>query len=119
MVGLSKCSEPGQADHFATTAADPREIRSAYLALRDPTSAPSSTPPNSKTVRASRTHAQTPALALAQAATALPGQYAVVRNVVREIAGRLGQERWEALVRGADGEGGVLLWDGGMGSGIW
>jgi hypothetical protein len=48
-----------------------------------------------------------------------------MRNVMREVRGRIGEVEWSRLVgcqqTGVADEsgGGVVVWDGGMGSGVW
>jgi hypothetical protein len=58
----------------------------------------------------------------------LPTQYAVVRNVVREVEARIGQDEWRRLGYGVPGgEGsvhdearrGFVMWDSGVGSALW
>jgi len=64
----------------------PREIREAFLS-----SLTTSTKQKSKPGRYNDPSKAT-SLALARAATALPGDYAVMSNIVREMNGRLGRD---------------------------
>jgi hypothetical protein len=82
----------------------PREIREAFLS-----SLTTSTKQKSKPGRYNDPSKAT-SLALARAATALPGDYAVMCNIVREMNGRLGRD-WV-------GEGVVEI-SSSHGPGIW
>jgi hypothetical protein len=82
----------------------PREIREAFLS-----SLTTSTKQKSKPGRYNDPSKAT-SLALARAATALPGDYAVMSNIVREMNGRLGRD-WV-------GEGVVEI-SSSHGPGIW
>jgi hypothetical protein len=77
-----------------------------------------------------RTSAVTPLSALVSAAVDLPTQYAVVRNVVREVEKRIGTDEWRRLGLGSrvskdgeegslEGRKGVIVWDSGVGSALW
>jgi hypothetical protein len=85
----------------------PREIREAFLSTFDP---PSKSRSKS---RSKKYDDQGPSLALAKAATALPGDYAVMSNIMREIKGRLG-DGWLSKL-----DGGVMEVSAGFGPGIW
>ena len=119
----------------------PREIRDAFLTLFpgvSPGSAPAATlSPRDKTAArrgksisehrsaANRGKDNGEALAIAKAATILPGDYAVMRNVMSELRGRLGRD-WlgggRGLGTGGGGggrHGGVVEVSGGFGPGVW
>lgn len=117
-VSPCPCSLQLRANHAAS---DPRDIRTAFLTL-NPSTSPSSRRSSSlsggRARKASeeeqRQRSSAPA-ALAKAAAFLPGEYAAVRNVLREMRVRLGDE-WLRV----DGEeGGVLEVSGSLGSGVW
>jgi hypothetical protein len=71
----------------------------------------------------------TPLSALVSAAVDLPTEYAVVRNVVREVEARIGTPEWRRLGFGTAGENhvvendagrrGFVMWDSGVGSALW
>lgn len=77
-----------------------------------------------------RKSAVTPLSALVSAAVDLPTEYAVVRNVVREVEARIGTAEWRRLGFGSaaresdvvenDGRRrGFVMWDNGVGSALW
>lgn len=113
---------------------NPRDVREAFLTLfpgATPGSAPapdaSTVSPRDKTAArrgkslsehrtiAGKGKDNGEALAMAKAATILPGDYGVMRNVMGELRGRLGKG-WLA---GKAGAGGVVEVSGGFGPGVW
>jgi ribosomal protein RSM22 (predicted rRNA methylase) len=119
---VSMCFFRIRSPHRHPVESNHKSLRTAYLTHLTPV--PTRPTPQTKPIRPSRTQAQTPLTALANAATVLPGQYAAMRNVMREIRGRLGEVEWVRLVGcqtgvAAESGGGVVVWDGGMGSGVW
>lgn len=98
---------------------NPREVREAFLSLLPPSASSSTsgsrTSKRGKSISEHRSGVDNgPALAMAKAATILPGSYAVMRNVMGELSGRLGRD-W---MKGAEGDG-VVEVSGGYGPGIW
>lgn len=80
-------------------------------------------PPSEKPIRAGKKNAITPLSALVSAVTDLPGEFAAVKNVLAELEGRLGEKEMAKLT-GATSEGSEnkkkwMIWDGGVGSGVW
>ena len=122
---------------------DKKLLRQAYLAQQSAKASTSGTPQHlssslqshlqtekEESTTGRRKTAVTPLTALVSAAVDLPMQYAVVRNVVREVQNRIGADEWRRLGFGrslaADGtEGkahdrrGVVVWDSGVGSALW
>lgn len=89
-------------------AADTRALREAYQSLTA-SLYPAPGKKGSSSSRYKQRIESTPALALARATTQLPGQYAVLYNIFRELESRLGKG-W------LDGE---VVEVGGVGSGAW
>lgn len=108
------------------TASDPREIREAFLALNPSTSSPRSRSLSGGRARKAseqeqRQRSSAPS-ALAKAAAFLPGEYAAVRNVLREMRVRLGDQRLGAegaMSQGEAGGSGIIEMSGSLGSGVW
>ena len=72
-----------------------------------------------------RSESVTPLSALLSAIVDLPGEYAAVRNVLRELKSRVGSREWQAMsgasapTGDADRNGRWAIIDGGAGSGLW
>lgn len=122
---------------------DKKLLRQAYLAQQSAKASTSSSPQHQSSSLQShlqtereqstpgrRKSAVTPLSALVSAAVDLPMQYAVTRNVVREVQNRIGTDEWRRLGFGAsagqdaqdgkvDGRRGVIVWDSGVGSALW
>lgn len=84
----------------------PRDIREAFLTLLDPPSK------SEKKKTKKRYDDKGEVLAVAKAATVLPGDYAVMSNVMRELRGRLGEDWLDREM------GGVLEMSSGFGPGL-
>lgn len=72
-----------------------------------------------------RSESVTPLSALLSTIVDLPGEYAAVRNVLRELKNRVGPREWQAMCgeSSSSGDGGRngrwAIIDGGVGSGLW
>ncbi len=108
----------------SSSEADPHAIRSSYLHLTENFPSSPSTRQTSRDHRDGRKRAE-PEMAVAQAAGFLPGEYAAVRNVVKEMDRRLVRGWWlgEQVAVGSEGEKGkrpvIVEVSGGLGSGLW
>lgn len=87
--------------------------------------------PGSSSHTTRRSEAVTPLTALLSAIVDLPAEYAAVRNVLRELKGRLDEGEWRLLCgevqdlnessssAGEPGSGRWAILDGGVGAGLW
>ncbi|WVO16516.1 3-methyl-2-oxobutanoate hydroxymethyltransferase [Cryptococcus depauperatus] len=85
---------------------NPRELRKSYLALPNTFSVAQGKP--------ERREGRSPEMEVAKASAILPGEYGVVKNVLKELEKRLGREWLDDVSKG-----GILEISSSLGSGLW